>query len=284
MKPYVVSADIRSLLVSWGAETGFVIPEQSFFDELRSIFEAHMRRIFSEFDFISEEELSSGMQELVRETDLTCISLDPVYCPSDLTLSMARLVDGQWRDRGHGHRPNSPKLTEQFRILKESGLRRAVISDDVIFTGDMAERVVALIERLGIRVPCVVAGIAVDEGVQRLKKMGVEVKAVRFYPDVVDEVCERDFYPGVPMSGRLLAGNGNWGAPYVKPFGNPEKWASIPAESADEFSRFCIEQAVVLFEMIDWATGRCVHREDLDRKVFGLRRSGSHAEALKSIL
>jgi hypothetical protein len=114
--------------------------------------------------------------------------------------------------------------------------------------------------------------------------MGKEVHCVRFYEDVIDEVCERDFYPGVPMSGRLLAGVGNWGAPYIKPFGNPEKWASIPSEHVADFSWLCLENAVALFETIEQLSGRSVHIEDLDRRIVGLPESGEYTAQLRAIV
>src|SRR5205823_2993530 len=145
---------------------------------------------------------------------------------------------------------------EQFRQLKVLGVDKAVLVDDVIFSGNLMSRVVASLGRVGIQIPVVCAGIAIQEGIDLLAKKGIEVRAVRRYVNVIDEVCERDFYPGVPLCGRLVKEAENTGAAYILPFGNPGKWASIPRKWQNPFSRFCIQQSIKLFEAIEEASGK----------------------------
>ena len=108
------------------------------------------------------------------------------------------------------------------------------------------------------------------EGTEKLTDAGYTVQCVRAYSEVIDEICERDFYPGVSLSGRLLVGNENIGLPYVLPFGNAEKWASIPTEWQEPFSQFCIQQTIRLFKAIEHCSGRIVRCCDLARKVIFL--------------
>ena len=70
--------------------------------------------------------------------------------------------------------------------------------------------------------------------------------------DVIDQICERDFYFGVAGSGIMIStGDGMYKAPYFKPYGNPYERASIPLEYVDFFSRGCLERSLYLWEDMD---------------------------------
>lgn len=266
-RPYIVSADIRLLLEEWALHKEFVLPSNNFFWQLRENFSAFMRGIFPLFELILEAELTDGIAQLVADSGLTPVSLDRAYFHTATHLDIARLVDSAGRDIGLGHRPETLPLLQQFRSLKEAGLKEVALVDDVVFTGELAERVIQCLSQLGIRVPLVCAGIGVVEGIQRINRSKREVRCVRRYEKVIDEICERDFYPGVPFSGRLLAGGSNVGVPYLLPFGNPGKWASIPSEWQIPFSEFCIQQTINLFQEIEICSNRMVSCAELGRMV-----------------
>lgn len=284
-KPYVVSADIFLLTEKWATQYGFVLPAGEFFYQLRAEFSSYMRRVFSNFELVSEDEISRGLARLVAESGLSVISLDRVYFESELNLEIARLVDKSGKDRGLGHRSGTPPLAQQIRKLQMSGVHEVVVVDDVVFTGALLERIIELLSRMHIRVPLVCAGIGIAEGINRINGTKREVRCVRTYEEVIDEVCERDFYPGVPLSGRLLVGDDNIGFPYLLPFGKPESWASIPSEQATDFSRFCLHQTATLFDEIEWHSGRPILCRDLGRKVIGLPMDETpYTDVLRKIL
>lgn len=274
-KPYVVSADIKMLLEPWADRKGFTLPSPEFFSGLRADFSTRMQRMFPEFEMVSEEELSTGLRKLVKSNGIYPVSLDRVYYRSRPCLDIARKVDDEGTSKGLGKRADSPLLLSQFRELKNSGLTKVVLVDDVIFTGDLLERVSGLLEKMGIEVPLIYAGIGIEEGVTKLSTNGRKVLCVKQYPEVIDEICERDFYPGVPLSGRLVDVNGNIGAPYILPFGNPVDWASIPKESQVSFSRFCLEQTVKLFDAIENTSSKIVTCADTERGVIGLPKDNT---------
>lgn len=285
MKPYIVSADICLLIKNWAIKNGFLLPEQDFFCQLRKGFSNHMQEIFPQFEFVSEEEISYGLDTLVVESSLPTISLDHVYFTSELNLEITRLVDKDGNDQGLGHRFGTPSLTQQIRKLKMNGVHKAIIVDDVIFTGALLERIIELLSKVDIRVPLVCAGIGIAEGIKRISGTRREICCVRTYGEAIDEVCERDFYPGVPLSGRLLAGSNNIGVPYLLPFGKPESWASIPSEYVKTFSRFCLHQTISLFDEVERCSGKQVLCQDLGRKVVGLPTDETqYTSALHKIL
>jgi len=284
-KPYVVSADIYLLMKEWATQHGFVLPARKFFCQLREEFSNYMHRVFSNFELVSEDEISRGLANLVAESGLPTISLDRVYFKSELNLEIARLVDEKGKDRGLGHRAGTPPISQQIRKLQMSGVREVAIVDDVVFTGALLERIIDLLSRINVRVPLICAGIGIAEGIKRINGTKHEVRCVRAYEEVVDEVCERDFYPGVPLSGRLLVGGENIGVPYLLPFGNPESWASIPSEQTATFSKLCLHQTISLFDEIERCSDKQVFCRDLGRKVVGLPMDGMrYTDALRKIL
>jgi hypothetical protein len=284
-KPYVVSADIYLLMKDWATKNDFVLPKREFFCQLREKFSNHMQKIFSKFELVSEEKISCGLAALVAESGLPAISLDRVYFATELNLEIARLVDKDGKDCGLGHRAGTPPIAQQIKQLRMSGLREVVIVDDVVFTGALLERIIDLLSRIHIRVPLICAGVGINEGICRINGTKREIRCVRTYDEVIDEVCERDFYPGVPFSGRLLVGNDNIGVPYLLPFGKPESWASIPSEHATDFSRFCLHQTISLFDEVERCSGKSVFCRDLGRKVIGLPMDGTrYVEVLYKIL
>lgn len=274
-RPYVVSADVRTLLQQWADQNGFKLPEEKFFRGMRSDFGTFMKQVFPGFEMVTEAELSGGLNALVRKNGLYPLSLDRVYCPSQLRLDIARQINKDGKDMGLGRRADSALLVSQFRSLKASGIDEVSIVDDVMFTGDLIARVGETLGRIGMRVKGIYAGIGIKEGIDLLQGQGYQVECVRTYDSVIDEICERDFYPGVPLSGRLVDPDKNVGAPYILPFGNPGKWASIPDEWQQPLSRFCINQTTRLFEAIEEESGRSIKCSDVERKVVGLPSDGS---------
>lgn len=268
--PYVVSEDIGILMEKWAKNKGFIIPNKTLFAQLRSEFTQFMKQIFPNFESVSESELSSGLKNLVEKTELFPISLDRVYYQSNPKLDISRLVSAEGKDRGLGRRRDSPTLLSQFRKLRELGLKEAVLVDDVIFSGGLTERITNLLSSMGIEIPIICTGIAIQEGIDILARSGKELRAVRTYDRVIDEICERDFYPGVPLCGRSLNSKENIGIPYILPFGNPGKWASIPEKWQTSLSRLCLKQSIKLFEEIENCSGRYIYCSDLDRKIISL--------------
>lgn len=283
--PYVVSEDIGILMEKWANNKGFIIPDKTFFTQLRLEFTQFMKQIFPNFESVSESELSSGLKNLVEKTELFPISLDRVYYQSNPKLDISRLVSAEGKDRGLGRRRDSPTLLSQFRKLRELGIKEAVLVDDVIFSGSLAERIINVLSEIGIKVPIICVGIAIQEGIDILARSGKELRAVRTYDKVIDEICERDFYPGVPLCGRSLNSKENIGIPYILPFGNPGKWASIPKEWQISLSRFCLGQSINIFETIEEVSGRYVNCEDLDRKIIYLPKGKTRfVSSLKQLL
>lgn len=282
-KPYIVSADIYLLLKKWADRKNLILPSQEFFSDLRNEFSVYILKIFPNFEFISEEEICRYMSKVANESKLPIISLDPVYFQGDYSLELTRNVTEEGIDRGLKHRFGSRPLLKQLSLLKDTRIKEVCLVDDVIFSGVLTERVIQSLSHLGISVPVVCAGIGIQEGIDRITTSSRSIYCLKTYGDVMDEVCERDFYLGVPYSGRSLCNSQNIGLPYILPYGKPDKWASIPVLSQKLFSEFCINQTITLFEEIEKSSGRSIDCFDIERKVVNQPEKGSYVDFLKNI-
>ena len=283
-KSYVVSADIYLLLTKWAKEKNFILPGKEFFDKLRQELSVYMLQIFISFEFISEEEISKHIQGVTTESGLPVVTLDQVYCPSVYGINLTRKVDLKGEDKGLYSRFGSPSFLKQLNDLKMKGIRQICLVDDVIFSGVLIERLIKVLSGFGITVPRVCAGIGIVEGIDRIsKKKKIKIDCAKIYDDVIDEVCERDFYLGIPYSGRSVVGDGNISLPYFFPFGKPGRWASIPPTFEIEFSKFCINQTVSLFEEIEKVSSKQVCCSDINRKIPTQPEYGSYINFLKSL-
>lgn len=282
--PYVVSADIYLLLSKWAELKGFTLPKEEFFISLRKEFSCFMSKIFSNFELISEKEILEHSTNIVLNNSLPIISLDTIYFSGDYLIELTRSVSQEGLDKGLRHRFGSDTLLRQLNKLKNSSIKEVGVYDDVIFSGVLAERIIKLLFVLGINVSKFYAGIGIQEGIDKIKNLfSIEVDCAYVYSKVVDEVCERDFYLGIPYSGRSLIEEDNFGLSYILPFGKPEAWASIPNEYQEYFSIFCINQTIKLFEEIENSSSKIVYCSDIDRKAPNQPKIGRYVDFLKSI-
>ncbi len=271
MNPYIVSADIKLLLANWAQTRGFAMPSDDFFVSLRLEFCDMMRGIFPHFIFIHEDELVQGLDALAAACETPVVSIDRTYHPTPLSLDITRLCKAPNNgapvvNARHGR----PPLEEQIESIRRQSTNIALL-DDVIFSGDQTLAIADKLESHGVKIKTVIAGIGIGEGVDRILKLGIDVRCVRRFDTAIDEVCERDFYPGVPFCGRSLAGADNVGIPYILPFGKPVDWASIPPDKAAAFSEFCLAQTIKLYRAIGEASKRQPTCRDLERQIYGVK-------------
>lgn len=280
-KPYVVSGDIYLLMQKWALKNSLKLPKYSFFVDLRKQFSTYMESLFPCFEFIDEQEISKYLAQKVLQSGLPCISLDQVYHSGDHSIDLTRVVDSNGNDQGLCHRFGSSPLGVQLKKIKESGITEACLVDDVIFSGELIEKIVGQLQAIGISIPIVCAGIGIQQGLDRIAQSR-QVDCFRIYDEVTDEVCERDFYLGVPFSGRSHAET-HMSSPYMLPYGKPDLWASIPISQQEPFSRFCIEQTINLFEEIEKSSNRIICCSEIERKVPTQPGKGSYVDFLKRI-
>ena len=87
--------------------------------------------------------------------------------------------------------------------------------------------------------------------------------------DVIDQICERDFYLGIAQSGISVVDKKGimYKAPYFEPFGNPAERVSIPKKYETFFSNSCLLRSLYLWKKIKDNTGRPIYMKNLPEKI-----------------
>lgn len=279
--PYVVSADGFELVQRWAAEEGYKAPSEAYFADYSLELEAALREVTGvNVDVIEHAEIKDGLDDYVAHSIYPVISLDRVYLQSNPNVAayidMTRAVDPEFTDLGLHPRPGRPDLNQQIEELRTEKEAPVVVVDDVIFTGEGIVDLQNRLKKVGRPVTAVFAGIGIGHGVELIKRSGIDVICLRIYDDVTDEVCQRDFLAAIPFSGRTVIGwDGQvWSAPYLQPFGNPEKWATIPKGRVKEFSRFCLGHSIALWDEVQKHSGMDVPIGLVPRVLTGMSDNG----------
>lgn len=292
-EPFVVSSDLFGLMQAWSTESGYKVPSKRFFDNLTKKLKKELHSVFEgRVDVISEERLRRGMNRLARRSHQPILSLDRAYV-NDQTpnvigyVDLTRLVDENQEKIGLGGRDGKTTIEEEVGKHSIEGLVQPVtLIDDVIFGGDTNVVIAEALERVGRPVPEMIAGVTIREGGDKLRAMGVKLRSVKEYKKVVDEVCERDFFAGVPYSGKTMKmPNGSvTSVPYFEPFARSDKlkgYTSIGSDKAKSFSEFCLDQSIHLWEEVERVNGRPIPAKDVPRPLYGIPDKMSIVDGLR---
>jgi hypothetical protein len=192
------------------------------------------------------------------------------------------MVDENFNDIGLKPRPGYPPIDVQLDSFRLGKTSPVALLDDVVFTGDGITSLAKQLAERGRPVVKLISGIGITEGMQLLRMGGVDAQCVKEYEAVIDEICQRDFVAGAPMSGRtLLDAQGRfWSAPYFNPFGDPIKWASIPEAASDDFSDFCLEQSIAIWRKIEQLSCANVPVKAIPRLIRGMSENPSISREL----
>ena len=141
-----------------------------------------------------------------------------------------------------------------IRLSETLNKKEIIIADDVVFSGGVLRNIINRFDMLGIKVVGLISSICTNAPFEYFNKnLKYGIKSNYILSDqVIDQICERDFYFGIAGSGIMIdTETGLYKAPYFKPYGNPYERASIPIEYENMFSRGCLERSIYLWEEID---------------------------------
>lgn len=276
-------------------EAGIIPPNKDFLGQLRLEFKKDVNKIFDNKTLIlSEEEMLESINKAISDVlgVYPIVSLDKIYLYPDNTniifLDCTRL-DGSSALVSRNNINDFNDVDNQIKLisnfLKNKGLNKIVLADDVVFSGSVIKSIINKfqnnnIEVLGIR-SCLSMNNPYDFFNQKLPlglKCGYLMES-----QVIDQICERDFYFGIAQSGISIKDSTGsiYKAPYFKPFGNPVERASIPIEYEKYFSEGCINRSIYLWREIEKNSNKEFLIKDLPEKIYLANEQESIIKVLK---
>ena len=165
----------------------------------------------------------------------------------------------------------SESLDSQIeRLSKVFKNKKILLADDVVFSGSVLKNIIKRFNKLGIEIIGIIASICSNEAYNYFNnnlKYGIKTN-ILLGEDVIDQICERDFYYGIVGSGISVKEDGIIKkAPYFVPFGEPCERASIPRDYEKYFSGDCIYRSLRLWEEIERLNKRPIMVSELPEEI-----------------
>jgi hypothetical protein len=144
-----------------------------------------------------------------------------------------------------------------------------VLAEDGTFSGKTIAYILEQFKVKNISVSTIVLGFSSKSGIETISRVfHGDIITVEGVPNLIDWMPDHDFIPFAPNCGRVFGiplgkearpvythDGAAFAIPYIQPFGNLNKWSSIPADRVNEFSLFCCQQALSLFTRIEKMSG-----------------------------
>jgi len=197
-------------------------------------------------------------------------------------LEINRLVDESGETIGLGSRPWHDHPKEQIaKIAALYGQGPIVILEDGSWSGHTVAQLAMDFRAHGVEVSDIICGILFQKGHQCILESGYRgrIHFASYYPDdsCKDWMPDHDFFPFLPSSGKVLGKRSNDGHqpvrensssvsfPYIRPYGDPVSWASIPEGDAKWFSEECLADTIGFFEDMESINGVRITLEMVSR-------------------
>jgi hypothetical protein len=259
-------------------------------------------------------EFGSRLRKSIENESEFWVCLDDVYATLDndidpesrFDLSITRYVDTDWEDLDLGPRPSriDEKPPIRFQDLIDDQVvaciaqfnkfnskkrdAKLVVVDDGVFKGETMIKVLNAFNTHKKEVNKMYFGISKRDGYKEVCEWHGTRKDGRPYqptgslacdrPYVYDWVCERDFFPGVPLAGRvvgeyvkrelrpLVVRTGELQIPiraqYLQDWGHVTKWASLET-NLNKFTLDALNLSIEMWKKIEEATKMRLKLRDL---------------------
>lgn len=185
--------------------------------------------------------------------------------------------------------PNIPDYVDNLITLlsiefSKQDIKEIILLDDVVFSGSVLTNIINKFKNNNINVIGIRTCIATNGSYQLFNRtLPLGLKCGFLMSDqVIDQICERDFYFGIAGSGiSVIKNNEVYKAPYFKPYGNPVERSSIPINEELRFSLSCLRRSLELWQEIDRLNNRKTLIKDLPEKIIETNENDSVIKTLK---
>lgn len=306
-KTYYVSQDLETIMARWCGDPvrALIAPNPSFFEELRSDLVSAIQHAFRDE---VEDELGKKYRVVVHALGLLdlrdvrrepgdrrefWITLDDITVPSwDYHLEVTRIYDRDARKLGVGSRNRTKTILQQIAdcqakyaaYAETTSNPKIVLADDGAYEGGSILRVARELKKHGLPVHTVKLGFATSKGYDAIltemqppefdRHVNLGVSSSSKTEGIHVWVCERDFYLGVPRSGRTygILQQPDGAAPhklpicfpYVEPFAVSRGGGSMNVGKFS-FGRSQIEASIRLWSEIERLNDKTFLVSDIPR-------------------
>lgn len=259
------------------------IPNDTVIKNIREDFKKDVNQIFNgKATIISEEEMMS-VNRLI-DGAYSVVTLDKIYIKPDekniYFLDCTRVAGSNEIIS----RKNEPLDDQIKRISSCLQKKEILLADDVVFSGSVLKKIINKFNLLGINVVGIISSICTNSSYDYFNtnlKYGVKTNYV-LGDEVIDQICERDFYFGIAGSGIVIDnGKGLYKAPYFKPYGDPCERASIPKEYEIAFSKGCLDRSIYLWEEIEKLKKSPVYMYELPERIINTKETDEVVKTLR---
>ena len=169
-------------------------------------------------------------------------------------------------------------------LFKRLGIKEIILADDVVFSGSVLKTIINEFKACNINVIGIRACISSYESyICFNESLPLGLKCGYLMSDqVIDQICERDFYFGIAGSGiSIIKNNEVLKAPYFKPYGDPVNRSSIPTIEEQRFSLTCLRRSLELWQEIERLNKREIKIKELPEKIVDTKENDSVVKTLK---
>ncbi|HLD28610.1 MAG TPA: hypothetical protein VJB67_03265 [Patescibacteria group bacterium] len=282
-RTYILTFDLGPKIRLLRTE-GLKTPDQNdpFFLELKDEIERRIQGFFPDATIksvttedLADEIMSQAVHQktLLREAEIVSTCLELAILRRGHSIEINRIVDQAGQIIGLGPRPSYPCLDEQIHSINAvSNSRPLVLVEDGSFTGSTLIHILDKLEGQRMSVAAIVIGFAFPKALEAVQaRFEGEVVVVEPMEEFIDWMPDHDFFPFTPNCGRVLGMSWNgtnlpfythngasYAVPYLIPFCPMTRWTSIPEDYIYDFSMFCLQQTLKLFELIGRLSGEPV--------------------------
>ncbi len=176
------------------------------------------------------------------------------------------------------------QITYLSLLFKRLGINEIVLADDVVFSGSVLKTIIDAFKKCNINVIGIRSAISSRDGYDYFNStlpLGLKCGYL-MSKDVIDQICERDFYFGIAGSGISITRNNEiFKAPYFKPYGDPVSRSSIPELEEQKFSLTCLRRSLELWQEIERLSKRKILISELPEKIVDTNENDRVVKTLK---
>lgn len=254
--------------------------DDCFYKSFRAGLERHIRTIYPSAEIKSfllhdlEERIwkeAVRLQESIKGSVIVSTACDVHIPHRGHVLEINRLYNLQGNKIGFGPRPGNPSIDKQIQFLSSIvGSNSVILAEEGTDSGSTIIHILESFKSRCVSVSAIILSFSSKEGIDKVRAVfdGPIIVLDGVYQFIIDWIPDHDFVPFTPNCGRVIGtdvGTEKYPVytpdgfplafPYIRPFGNLREWGSIPSNYENEFSLYCMQQALNLFTQLEDMNG-----------------------------